>query len=244
MKESDPATFEEVVRKKCQWYYDLLPIFRDRASAGPKCTNEDLSDSDDGEETEQEENSSFEAAAAGHMLNESVEAGTPSGAISPLTADTGQETTTESTTNLETAGAKEAAGETTVGLDATTTRLSIVPTVSSKTSSCRSATKHKRKRTNISSDDVLSAGLQGFTDAANQRRQDALKEQQRHNRKMEEFAQWDGMSKKLQYKMELLDRYTSLKERGFTNEFISKNFPEMKAFFDSPIPATDDSQPV
>jgi hypothetical protein len=43
VKESDGSErFEQLVRSRCRWYFELLPIFGDRAKARPKVTTETL----------------------------------------------------------------------------------------------------------------------------------------------------------------------------------------------------------
>jgi len=50
LKESNWGEFDDAVRSKCPFYFDLLDIFGDRASAKPKATsNESLESSDDDE---------------------------------------------------------------------------------------------------------------------------------------------------------------------------------------------------
>ena len=47
LKEEDEGTFEDAVRKKCPYYYELVDIMSDRASSKPKVTSYDLDDDDD-----------------------------------------------------------------------------------------------------------------------------------------------------------------------------------------------------
>jgi hypothetical protein len=54
LKESDEGTFEDAVKKKCPYYFDILDIMADRASSKPKATSYD-SDSDESSATELEE---------------------------------------------------------------------------------------------------------------------------------------------------------------------------------------------
>lgn len=58
LQENDKGEFDDAVTKKCQYYFDLLEIFGDRASAKPKVTsadNLDSSEEDDDEEESDEE---------------------------------------------------------------------------------------------------------------------------------------------------------------------------------------------
>jgi hypothetical protein len=50
LKETDAGQFDDAVKKKCQYYFDLLDIFGDRASAKPKATSHDNLDSSDEDE--------------------------------------------------------------------------------------------------------------------------------------------------------------------------------------------------
>ena len=53
-------SFEEIVKKKCNWYYDLLPIMRDRAATHPVFHSDEFStgsdkDNDSGEDAEDDD---------------------------------------------------------------------------------------------------------------------------------------------------------------------------------------------
>jgi len=48
--ESDKVTFEDAVRKKCSYYFELKEIMCDRASVKPKATSEECLDSSDDDE--------------------------------------------------------------------------------------------------------------------------------------------------------------------------------------------------
>jgi hypothetical protein len=59
LKENDTGEFDDAVRRKCLYYFDLLEIFGDRASAKPKVTSLDnLSSSDDENDNEDDDSSS------------------------------------------------------------------------------------------------------------------------------------------------------------------------------------------
>ena len=46
LQENDSGSFEEAVKKKCLYYYDILEVMSDRASSKPKATSYDLEDED------------------------------------------------------------------------------------------------------------------------------------------------------------------------------------------------------
>jgi len=58
LQENDPREFDDAVKGKCPYYFDLLDIFGDRASAKPKAmSNENLDSSSSSEEEEEEDES-------------------------------------------------------------------------------------------------------------------------------------------------------------------------------------------
>ena len=71
VKENDTARFDEVVKRKCPHYYDILEIMQDRASSKPKATNYDF-DSDD-DELELEECTRNLTETSGYSHNNSEE---------------------------------------------------------------------------------------------------------------------------------------------------------------------------
>ena len=61
LQESDKGEFDDAVMKKCRYYFDLLEIFGDRASAKPKVTSADnLDTSEDDEDDESNDESEEE----------------------------------------------------------------------------------------------------------------------------------------------------------------------------------------
>jgi hypothetical protein len=47
MEQGALGSFEAAVKGRCAFYYDLLPIMKDRSSAKPKCTSEELDEPDE-----------------------------------------------------------------------------------------------------------------------------------------------------------------------------------------------------
>ena len=45
-EQDEEETFENLVRQRCRWYFDLLPIMGDRSKAAPLVTTDDLMESD------------------------------------------------------------------------------------------------------------------------------------------------------------------------------------------------------
>jgi hypothetical protein len=60
LKENDPRAFDDAVKGKCSFYFDLLEIFGDRASAKPKALSSGNLDTSESEMSEEKSDSSYE----------------------------------------------------------------------------------------------------------------------------------------------------------------------------------------
>lgn len=154
--ESDgAASFEELVKGKCPYYYDLLEVMQDRASTAPKITNY--------EEDEAEV-----------------------GSLSSMGAD-----------------------------DVTAT--------ASVAASGRKAKRPVKKIPQILDDESV-AMLKGTVDTNIQR----MKEEARHNQVMEGIELQKVKRHKLDYTMDLVDRYETMKSKGWSKKKILRLIPDMK----------------
>lgn len=60
LQENEKGEFDDAVLKKCQYYFDLLEVFGDRASAKPKVTSADNLDSSEGDDDDSSDDESEE----------------------------------------------------------------------------------------------------------------------------------------------------------------------------------------
>jgi hypothetical protein len=157
--ESDgPTSFEELVKGKCPYYYDLLDVMQDRASTAPKITNY--------EEDEAEV-----------------------GSISSI----GNE---DATASVATSG--------------------------------RKAKRPVKKSPQILDDESV-AMLKGTVDTNKQR----MEEEARHNKVMEGIELQKNKRYKLEYTMDLVDRYETMKSKGWSKKKILRLIPDMKEIIEA-----------
>jgi hypothetical protein len=157
--ESDgPTSFEELVKGKCPYYYDLLDVMQDRASTAPKITNY--------EEDEAEV-----------------------GSISSI----GNE---DATASVATSG--------------------------------RKAKRPVKKNPQILDDESV-AMLKGTVDTNKQR----MEEEARHNKVMEGIELQKNKRYKLEYTMDLVDRYETMKSKGWSKKKILRLIPDMKEIIEA-----------
>ena len=67
LQETDVGDFESSCRKKCQYYFDLLPIMGDRAMSKPKATSDelDISSSDDDSSSDSSDSTGSDSSESG-----------------------------------------------------------------------------------------------------------------------------------------------------------------------------------
>ena len=238
LKEDDPDSFREAVLAICEQYFDLFPVMQDRASAGAKATNEDCAEessesemstsaSDDEDDSVAPKDGQEVTATTTSTSSTTVEQPVPTNAVNLVDSSRQSEesNTGESVTTSNSAQVRAVATGSKVTSNATTTtKLCIAPKAKKNSKSGG-----KKKRTTY--DDVVEENIAKFTKVAEERRAERLSEIRRHNMKMESIAKWDGKQKELQYKMELLERYETLRSAGRSNDWIKKRFPDMEFCF-------------
>jgi hypothetical protein len=162
--ESDgPTSFEEFVKGKCPYYYDLLDVMQDRASTAPKITNYEEDEDDDGEV----------------------------GSVSSM------------------------------GIDNVTATASVA-------TSGRKAKRPVKKNPQILDDESV-AMLKGTVDTNKQR----MEEEARHNKVMEGIELQKNKRYKLEYTMDLVDRYETMKSKGWSKKKILRLIPDMKEIIEA-----------
>jgi hypothetical protein len=225
------TTFENIVKRKCPYYYDIKDIMIDRASTKPKASSYDNSDDDsddDSDDNSDDENSNqVDDAEAVANINEVGASGND--ALSDISDTEEQEGTALTTSTPRSVGTKRTAS-----------------------SSSGKKTKKKQKGKNNANKNPLmdDQALSLLTDAS-QMSERKMAEMVRHNKMVEEREQkkyelelqredrerkraaldaWKGKSDELEYKMKLLDRYKDFREvHGWSDEQILAFCPDMSA---------------
>jgi hypothetical protein len=164
--ESDGATsFEELVKGKCPYYYELLEVMQDRASTAPKVTN--------------------------YAEDEFAE-----GSVSSFGNDDA------------------------IGNDDAT--------ASATTSSGKKVKRPPKMNPHILDDESL-AMLKGSVDINKQR----MEEEARHNKVMEKIELQKAKRNQLDYTMDLLVRFETMKSKGWSNKKILRLIPDMREIIEA-----------
>ena len=199
-------TFNDIVTKKCPYYYDLLPVMADRASSEPKVTSYDLEEEEDAnEEVDANEGSENELSE----LSEEEDGNGTTVARSVTSRTEASKTTTQSTKRT---------------------------TPSTSSSRKKKPRKGKLKTSLIDDDtltllgDSKSANEDRMKEMARHNKVVESMEQQKLalEKQKAESMSWKGKSDQLDYKMNLLARFEQLKhEKKWNDEQILKFFPDM-----------------
>ena len=104
----------------------------------------------------------------------------------------------------------------------------VTPRASRKTQLPRSSIRSKKKKQRVL-DDMESETIE-LIEAARGTEREKLEETKRHNLVMEQSVGIQMKSMEMQYKMELFKNYNIMKNEGWTNDNISRVFPEMEMF--------------
>jgi hypothetical protein len=227
-------TFKDYVRKKFLYYYELCPIMADRSGTEPKLTNLDNRNLDKFSDDDTKEDDD------GNYYNDASEKfnGTDDNDTSyndnrpPKYIST---PTKVNDTEIEECGT-------------TTTKRSMMDedsSISKRSIMCdnTSSKKHKKKNSKSSSQQLLDDNTLSMLDIANQQSIEKLAEQKRHNRIVEksnieknkreetrlQLESWKGRNDELNYKVNLVSQYTSLRNQGLTQQQVLHMFPEMQS---------------
>ena len=223
--------FEELVKKKCFCYYDLLDIMQDRASSKPKVTNYDLEDDDDildGEEGDDEKSGGNDRTVSVDALDRGTD---DMSAVS------------EASKSILSKGSKRPPSSS--------------KSVSKSVSSAKKARVRKSSPTALMDDDISAAMNEAATAAHNrlsemQRHNKALEdiEKARYDleRKRDErealrlqlekhrldSMSWKSKSEELEYQMKLVSKYHEIRKKfHWSDKQIVKHFPSMKQVIDN-----------
>jgi hypothetical protein len=219
LKEDDEGTFEDSVKKKCPYYFDLLDIMADRASSKPKATSYD-----DSEESEVFDIQGMSELSDGEEVVEEV------GDKSVATKRTAR--TSSNTTSSRKAKKKRIPGIIDDAVE--------VFTEASKNSKEKM---DEMVRHNQFIEKLEERKMVLEEEKKNlEERKVVLEEEKRdleerkvviEEKKMHQ-ASWQNKNDKLQYQMQLLDQYNNLKQNhNWSDERIVAFNPDMKLIVDS-----------
>jgi hypothetical protein len=234
LEAADPLGFEEAVKKKCPYYYDLLPIMIDRASTQPKATsyNLDMDDSLDNEEEQdgnkKEEESDSNISHDCEEKEEEIDRNNPHFPVMSIQTGPGSSSAQKRRNSVYSEISEEGAGR-----RSRNGATSPVPSVSSSVAKKKSKRVSSNKGQGVSLlDDKTVAFLSSSASLSKEKMEEAV----RHNKAIEAIEQrklksmeWKGKNDELDYKMNLVARYTELRESfKWNDEQILSFYPEMK----------------
>ena len=238
IKDSDEGRFEDLVRKECSVYYDILDVMQDRASCKPKATNyEDFTVDDEIE-----------------MLECTGNTNDANDACSEMSGDD------DDRAGLSVAGVS-VANASTDGVSVAASSASKRPASAIKATASRSGKKQRTAKKSPPStllDDELSMAMAESTRVAGNR----FSEMQRHNQVLEdiergrydlerkrderearrleleqtrmESLQWKQKSEQLDYQIKLVNKYHEIKLKyNWSDDQILRHFPSMKSVIEN-----------
>jgi hypothetical protein len=238
LKEKDDATdFNEAVLKKCPWYFDLLPIFQDRASAKPKMTSDELDLSDSDEEDGRDEDDCGDDDDGDEYGDDDDGGGSSAGSVHSI-EDSSSPEPVPITPSLPFSGKKLGTGTKRFSAGGSSRPLSV-------------------KKKSKGDDDVFVGGKGGdlktlMAEANEHYKTKRFEEVVRHNKVLEDTAKWKARNDEVEYKKNLLEykfillkRYREMKdEMKMSKTQIFKQFPEMKEVVDEDDHNDDDDSDV
>lgn len=224
----DKQTFQDVVRKKCVHYYELLPIMRDRSSTAPKLTNFNHDDldkysDDDAEEDEKADDNDDDESSFLDTDRPPKYISTPTKINDTEKEDNGTTTSKRSMMDEDYSISKRSTME--------------------DNSSRKLPAKKNQKKNNKSSrqPSLLDDNTLSIMDIANEQSKEKLAEQKRHNFIIEqseakkgkreetrlELDAWKGRNDELSYKVNLVNQYNDLR-KSLSKQQILDLFPMMR----------------
>jgi len=232
LRDGDEGTFKDAVLRKCPWYHDVLDVFKDRASAKPKVTSDNL----DGFTEEDEES---EGSDEDHDDSPSKNNNTESRTIIEKETgdksddvfanfqqgfDSGDDVATSDKEN-EVVVPSTPAATASKNTASTGTKSSRPLSVNKKSRKPKKKAKTKKSKDGVS--DNLGSDEDWMSDwktRADERRM----EQKRHNGKLEEIAkdaadkaEYQHKQSKLDYHFNLHEKYQSLRKTMSTTMIAS-----------------------
>ena len=219
LKEGDTGTFEEDVKRKCPYYFELVDIMADRASSKPKATSYDLlsngEDDDDDEEADDGDDVEPGAKADDNVSEMSV-------------AESVASKQTESVaTKQTTASSKKNSSRKKARQNATPFEDETVAALTSASETAEAKMKEMSRHNKFQ--ELETARHNKYLEGLEERKLELQEQELKQKKEERENRSWKGRNEELDYKMNLLRRYNELKkDHGMSEEAIVAMFPEMK----------------
>ena len=249
LKDNDEGKFEDLVKKKCPYYYDLLEIMQDRASSKPKLTSYEAENIEDDLQVHHfdiEDSDDDDAISEMESEDGNDEDGNDDGIGGSVVTSRGGSVVT-SRSGATSRGTKRSSPPSEVGTKSKGDK-------SSSTKKPRAA----RKNTSPLVDDDTIMAMNDSNRAAEKR----LSEMQRHNQALEEIERarydlekkredreasrleleksrleadtWRSKSDQLEYQVNLINKYHEIKKKfNWSDQQILKHFPNMATVIDN-----------
>lgn len=239
LQENDVGTFRQSVERICPFYYTLVDVFAERASAQPRIRSDskNLDDSSTASTDDDEEDRGNNGGGDGDATSTSSR--TRSSSVSPSTKRQRQEERRSTSTTPVSRRSRGGAGTAGAGVPN-----EIVRGSSSYSQSSKKQTKRKNPASYNQDNDLMERYSQSQMDN-NLYKQATVKEMERHNKEIESIERkkhfWDSKQKEMDYKRSMHKEYLALKEIKMSDKRIAKIYPDMVQFFEQDDDEDDDS---
>lgn len=253
LKKKNDGSFEEALVKKFRYYFDLLPIIADRASAKPSVTSDEhrnghgyLSEEDEEEKDDDDSQSKTQTTGASILDDEQPfddnEDYYPEDLLDHGDKEPGAEVERGGQDVVDATPRKDNTESVGLGRGLASTEVGAKKRRGVATSSKKKVTKKRGGTFKIdhsllidSDDDTHSGGTETKLAIKGRLKKAEMDEQKRHNLEMEtiqrENNKWENKQKELAYKQQLWTQFTELEESGLDREQIVAIFPDMADFW-------------
>jgi hypothetical protein len=210
LKEDDEGTFDDAVKRKCPYYFDLLDVMADRASSKPKATSYD--DSDDSDDSEAGDDCS-------ELSGDEEVPGDDEDVLDGL-EEIAEKSVASTKRSLATNSSKKARKKKAVSSVMDDEGVAALADAS-KASRGR-VEELKRHHKFIEQMEERKMGIENRK----------IELEEKKERRLE--VSWQGKADELHYKMQLLERYNQLrKKQQWSDQQIISFYPDMKQIVDS-----------
>jgi hypothetical protein len=227
------SSFEEIVTRKCPYYYDLLEVMADRASSAPKVTSYDDDDDDDNNDGNDDDDTfDLQDDAVSVLSGGSQQAGV-------------------SAPGSKRGSASSQAGGSVLAPGSKRGSASL-----HEQTRIKSTSKKKARRPPRTSSPLIGGKTAEALRTATKSADDRMAEIARHNKRIEDIESmkveiesrkadtlaWKSKNDELEYKMNLFRKYEEMKEKpGWTKKRILRFYPDMKEVIEAEDLSDSDS---